>query len=224
MKRAILAGASGLVGGHLLELMLADNRYDEVVLLGRRELPLQHSKLVQRKVDFEKLHELEISFAQADVYCTLGTTIKKAGSQDAFRQVDYVYPYALAQKAKEEEASQFLIITALGANASSGVFYNRVKGELEKALQQMKLRSLHIFRPSLLLGDRKEFRLGERAGAVIGKGISFAMTGKLRRYRPIQAMTVACAMYNVATTESMGMRAYESDEIEKLGKTGRELV
>jgi uncharacterized protein YbjT (DUF2867 family) len=218
-KTALVAGATGLIGGELLQLALASGRYDQVTALVRKPIDFTHSKLVQEVVDYEQLSEYSSVVHVDDVFCCLGTTIKVAKTKEAFLKVDKGYPLQLAQLAKEQDASQFLIVTAMGASSSSSVFYNRVKGETEEALKSMGLPALHIFRPSLLLGERKEYRLGERMGTVIAKALRFAMVGGLEKYRPIEAKAVARAMLYVAGTQTGGQHTYASDEIAKLAET-----
>lgn len=212
-KTALLAGATGLVGGEVLRLLLESGDYAKVVAFVRRPTQISHPKLEQAIVDFDDLAPHAHHFQNADVYCCLGTTIKIAKTREAFQNVDYHYPLRLAELAKQNGALQYLIITALGSDAKSSVFYNRVKGEIEAALHALDLPALRIFRPSLLLGDRKEFRLGEKMASYL----SFAIVGPLKKYRPIHARTVARAMLHVAAQDTTaGTRIYESNEMEKL--------
>nr|WP_236588016.1 oxidoreductase [Tumebacillus amylolyticus] len=218
MKKALIAGATGLVGSQLLHELLQHPEYERVTVLVRRPLTLQHPKLHQITVNFDDLATSAADIQEAHhIYCCLGTTIKQAGSQDAFRKVDYSYPLELAKLATQNEhAEKFLIITAMGSNPRSKVFYNRVKGEVERDLQALHLPSLHIFRPSLLLGDRPEFRLGERIGTVFAKALTFATP---KKYRAIQGRTVARAMLRIALeAPSQGTRVYESDQLQTLGR------
>lgn len=217
-RTALLLGATGLVGGELLTLLLADADYRQVTMLVRRNLPRTHPKLVQRVVDFKDLSRDADAFKVDDVFCCLGTTIKKAGSQEAFRVVDYAYPLESARLAARQGAGQYLLITALGADAQSSVFYNRVKGEVEEAIGKLPLRSLHIFRPSLLLGDRQESRTGEKIAVAVMKPLGFLLAGPLKKYRGIQARTVAQAMLRTAKRNLTGRHAYNSDVIQEMGK------
>jgi len=217
-RTALLLGATGLVGGELLTLLLADAEYRQVTMLVRRNLPRTHPKLVQRVVDFKDLSRDADAFKVDDVFCCLGTTIKKAGSQEAFRVVDYTYPLESAKLAARQGAGQYLLITALGADAQSSVFYNRVKGEVEEAIGKLPLRSLHIFRPSLLLGDRQESRTGEKIAIAVMKPLGFLLAGPLKKYRGIQARTVAQAMLRTAKRNLAGRHAYNSDVIQEMGK------
>jgi uncharacterized protein YbjT (DUF2867 family) len=217
-RTALLLGATGLVGGELLTLLLADPEYRQVTVLVRRNLPQTHPKLVQRVVDFKDLPKAADAYKVDDVFCCLGTTIKKAGSQEAFRVVDYTYPLESAKLAARQGAGQYLIITALGADAKSSVFYNRVKGEVEEAIGKLPLKSLHIFRPSLLLGNRQESRTGEKIAIAVMKPLGFLLAGPLKKYRGIQARTVALAMLRTAKQNLAGRHAYNSDVIQGMGK------
>jgi uncharacterized protein YbjT (DUF2867 family) len=220
-KIAVVVGASGLVGSEVVQLLLKDDHYDRVVVLVRSKLSIQHQKLEQEIVDFDKLDQITQDLSGADVFCTLGTTIKKAGSQPAFIKVDHEYPLRLAQMSKQQGAAAFLIVTALGANSKSSIFYSRVKGQLEDELKQLQLNRLHIFQPSMLLGDRAEKRTGEHIVSVIMPAIAFLFFGSLRKYKAIHAQTVAIALVNVAKVadeERRGNYTYTSDKIADLAK------
>jgi uncharacterized protein YbjT (DUF2867 family) len=217
-KTAIIAGASGLVGGRCLARLLADPGYRRVVALVRRPLPFTDAKLEQQVTDFDRLGAAGEPFPGADdVYCCLGTTMKRAGSRDAFRRVDFTYVVGLAAQALQSGARQFLLVSALGANPRSAIFYNRVKGETETAVGRLPFEGRDIFRPSILAGARAERRPGERAGLAVMRAVSFALVGGLRKYRPIDADTVAAAMIAVAHRAPPGLNIYESDAISRLG-------
>jgi uncharacterized protein YbjT (DUF2867 family) len=218
-KSALLLGASGLVGGHCLQLLLQDAAYDKVVVWLRKPLALHHPKLEQQVIDFAHL-QAQARWAKVhEVFCCLGTTIKKAGSQAAFRQVDFTYPLEIAKIAAANGAEQFLAVTALGANSKSSIFYNRVKGEIEAALTPLPFRAVHIFRPSLLLGERQEIRLGEKIAKKVAKIFAFLFLGPLQKYRPIHARTVAAAMIEVAKKNLSGVNIFESNQIQEIGGT-----
>ena len=151
-----------------------------------------------------------------DIYCALGTTIKKAGSQSKFREVDFQYPLNLARAAKSTGALQFLLVSSVGANAHTRNFYLRTKGELEQALVDEHFGSLQIFRPSILVGARSERRPGERFGIALGRLIAPLMVGSWRKFRPIEASTVARAMVRAALQQTHGVRFHEFDSIRKL--------
>jgi len=215
---ALLAGASGLVGNRCLARLLVEPGYARVITLARRPLPLDDAKLEQRVVDFGRLGAADVDFpAATDVFCCLGTTMNRAGSESAFRQVDFTYVVALASLALGRGARQFLLVSALGANPTSRIFYNRVKGETEAAVSALPFEGRQIFRPSILTGERSERRTGERLGVAVMRGTAFAMVGPLRKFRPIAADTVAKAMVRVALRSPRGVNIYESDEIERLG-------
>lgn len=217
-KSALIAGATGLTGSKLVEVLLDRPEYDRVTVLVRRPLELEHPKLEQIQVDYYRLVDYKKHFQVDDVFCCLGTTIKKAGSQKAFRRVDYDYPVALAQLAKSAGAKNFLVVSAMGADSRSNIFYNRVKGQMEDSLKKMELPALHIFRPSLLLGDRKEFRLGEKAASLASPVFTPLLRGGMKKYKPIQAEQVAQAMCAAAQSESGGVHIYPSDEIAELAE------
>ncbi len=217
-RTALLVGATGLVGGHCLERLLDDNAYGQVAVLGRRELGTTHRKLVQRVVDFNRLAELGDVPRVDDVFCCLGTTVKHAGSEEEFRRVDLTYVHELAQLATRHRSSQFLLVSALGADRQSRVFYNRVKGEVEDAVRKLPFDGVHIFRPSLLVGERRESRPGEQFAILAGRALGFVFVGPLGRYRPIAARAVAVTMVRTATDAARGVHVYESDRIRALAE------
>ncbi|NEU63077.1 oxidoreductase [Paenibacillus sp. ALJ109b] len=217
-RQALVIGATGLVGGLLVRSLLQNPAYGRIRVLVRRPLELEHAKLEQHVVDWEQLEEQKDLFRDVDdLYCCLGTTIKKAGSQENFRQVDFHYPVKAANLAKEHGVSQMLVISSMGADAGSRVFYSRTKGEMEEALSAIGFRSLHIFRPSLILGDRKEKRLGEQLAAHAMTFLDRWMKGRVDKYRAIQASTIARAMMNIALVQTNGNHVYSNDVIHVLG-------
>jgi uncharacterized protein YbjT (DUF2867 family) len=217
-RSALLAGGSGLVGRHVLRLLLDDRQYERVTALGRRDLPVTHKKLTQRVVDFDRLAETADFPRVHDVFCCLGTTIRQAGSQAEFRKVDYTYVVELARLALRHRASQFLVVTAVGADPRSRVFYSRVKGEVEEALRRLQFDGVHIFRPSLLLGGRAHLRPLELVARIVMPLVSWTMWGPLARYRPIAARRVARAMVRAARDAERGVHVYESGDLRRLGK------
>ena len=215
-RKALLAGATGLIGSHLLDLLLADPAYGLVTALVRRPPDVEHDKLVARVVDFERLAELPAPPAADDVFCCLGSTMKKAGSKAAFRRVDHDYAVATARLGLAGGAERFLLVSAVGAGASSMNFYSRVKGEAEASVAELGYRALHVFRPSILIGERDEDRPGERLGIAAARVLNGLLAGPLRRYRGIRAETVAAAMVAAARTAAAGRRIYTYDAIERL--------
>jgi uncharacterized protein YbjT (DUF2867 family) len=216
MPSVLLAGATGLVGRECLALLLDDPAFTRIVVIARR-LPQEKvgsPRLDWRVVDFARLDSHRSLFEVDDVICALGTTIKQAGSKARFREVDHDYPVTLARLGVAAGASHFLLVSALGADASSRVFYNRVKGETERDVRALPYRSVTIVRPSLLLGDRREFRLGER----IAQRLGFLMPGGLK---PIHARTVAAALVASAKDKRPGQRVLGSAEIRTRFERGR---
>jgi uncharacterized protein YbjT (DUF2867 family) len=213
-RKALIAGATGLVGGFCLQSLLDDDHYSEVITLVRKPLLKTHRKLKTVVSTFDNLGP-ELSNNQVDdVYCCLGTTIKKAGSQEAFKKVDHTLVVTVAGLMKKQGAEQFLVISAMGANKDSKVFYNRVKGEMEAALQELGYPCLRIIRPSLLLGPREEFRLGEKIAVMLTPLLKPFLLGLLKKYRPVEAEKVAQFMVKVAREKSVvGVHVYESDVI-----------
>jgi uncharacterized protein YbjT (DUF2867 family) len=212
-RTALVAGASGLVGGHLLQLLLADAAYARVITLARRQLDARHAKLDQRVLDLGALDAVSDPPHVDDAFCCVGTTIKKAGSQEAFRRVDYDYVLAFARVGQRAGARQFLLVSALGADPASRIFYSRVKGEVEAAVQQLPYQGIQIFRPSFLMGDRAEVRLAERIGVPLARVVAPLLVGPLRRYRPIHAADVARAMAQIAKEAPRGPNVFEYDGI-----------
>jgi uncharacterized protein YbjT (DUF2867 family) len=206
------------VGGHLLSLLLADETYFRVIVLTRQSLGFEHLKLMEYEVNFDQLRQHENVIKGEDVFCCLGSTIKKAGSQEAFRNVDFTYVLQTAAISRKNGAHQFLVVSSLGADAHSRVFYSRVKGEMEEAVARIPFDAVKIFRPSLLLGDRNESRFAETLAAFFFKALSaLLLFGGMRRYRAIQAETVAKAMLRAAKQKLDGVQIIESEEIQTLG-------
>lgn len=212
-KRALVMGGSGLVGSQLLRQLAADPEYEHITALVRKPLETELPKTEQVVTDWSKLHEMKEWFAVDAVYCCLGTTIKTAGSKEAFRQVDLVYPLIAAELAMGAGARQYAVISSTGADAGSRLFYTRTKGELEQALQKLGFPSLHIVRPSLLMGERREHRTGEKAATVISRMLPFIWSGPLSKYKPVEASVVAGAMREAVHREQPGIHIYESAQL-----------
>lgn len=193
----LVAGATGLVGSSLVTKLLSDDRVERVVSIVRKAQSLPHTKLTEVAADFEKLLDLNVGRFDA-AFCCLGTTIKKAGSQDAFKKVDHDFVLQFADLAKRSGAKKFLIVTALGANSNSLIFYNRVKGEVEQDLKHMGFDSLIVFRPSLLLGHRKEPRTIEQLAVRYYPFYRKLLIGPLAKQTPIHADDVAASMIEKA--------------------------
>ncbi|MCK4579349.1 MAG: NAD(P)H-binding protein [Candidatus Marinimicrobia bacterium] len=217
-KTALLVGATGLVGSHLLQQLLEGGYYSQVRVLVRRPLGVEHPRLDVQVVDFENLHKYSGLVQGDDVFSCLGTTRRKAGSDHAFRQVDFHYPYQVARLALLKGATQHLLVSSVGANRGSRSLYLRVKGELELAIGALPFKAVHHFRPSLLLGKRQEFRLLERLAVVTAPLFAPLMAGPLGPYRPIKAKAVAAAMIKIARKGRDGQHTYPSDQIRVLAE------
>ncbi|WP_046245856.1 NAD-dependent epimerase/dehydratase family protein [Hymenobacter terrenus] len=212
-KTALLAGATGLIGSHLLPLLLQSERYSKVIVVGRKSLPMLHPKLTQVVTDLDRLEDVRLQLIADDIFCCLGTTMRQAGSKEAFYKVDFLYVVTLAAITASNFASQFLVISSLGADAESRIYYSRVKGEMEAAVRQTAFRAIHIFRPSLLLGEREQPRIGERLSAIVLRMFRPLLRGPLQKYRPVTAATVAAAMLHAAADDGGGVRVHESNEL-----------
>ena len=209
-KTALVLGASGLIGNLLTHRLVDSPIYSNVKVLVRKSLSWQHPRLQEVQFDFDHPNGL---LAQADdIFCCLGTTIKKAGSRENFRKVDYQYPMDIARLGLTNGAQQFAIVTAMGANPASSIFYNRVKGEVERDLAALNYPTLLIFRPSLLLGDRSENRFTERIASGVMRLFSPLIPAK---YKGIDADKVANAMLLTMQQELTGKHVFESDILQE---------
>lgn len=215
-KTAVILGATGLVGGELLSLLLKDDFYGKVKAVARSKSEVEDPKLEWIIADFDNRSQLDDKIAADHVFCCLGTTMKKAGSKDAFYKVDFHYPLEFAKLAQAKGATQFSLVSAMGANVQSRIFYNRVKGEVEVAVSSVPFKGTNIFRPSLILGDRKEKRLGEKIAILLSGIISPFMIGPLKKYKPIQAAAIALGMLKIAKQDLNGFYIFESDQITRI--------
>jgi|SRR6185437_9935431 len=214
--KAVIAGASGLIGGLLLDILLQSSEYDTVVILVRNELPIKNKKLTQLVVDFECLQQHAGDIDGHAIFCCLGSTRKKTPDLAVYRKIDHDYPLLLAQLAVENGVEQYHLVSAIGANAGSANFYTKMKGETEDDIKTAGIRSLHIYRPSFLTGDRKESRPGERFFIRLMKILDPLLIGGLKKYRSISAGTVAMAMYKQSLLNKDGIFIYPSDKIKEL--------
>lgn len=214
---AIIAGATGLIGSSLLRMLLDHPDYTKVTAIVRKEIPLQHAKLHQLVVDFDHLDNHEDHIRGDVVFCALGTTKSKTPDQEQYRKIDYQYPLDLAFIAQQNGVSQYHLVSSLGANAQSSIFYSKLKGEVERDLKTIPFNAIHIYRPSLLIGDRKEHRTGESFMIGLMKLFNPILIGGLRKYRSIKIEKVASAMLKQSLKSLKGILTYDSDEIERLG-------
>lgn len=214
-KIAVLAGASGLVGQFLLDELLHSDEYEKVICLVRTKLPLRNDKLSQVITDFSDIKKYEFWTEVNSVFCCIGTTIKKAKSKENFRKVDIDIPKKLMEAALIAD-SDFHLISSIGANANSNNFYLKTKGEVEDYLKHSGIKCGHIYRPSGLLGNRKESRLGEKIGLGFLKLVSVFLIGSLKKYRGISAAHLAkkMMMYSL-DSNTQGIVIHENEELIK---------
>ena len=208
MADILVVGSTGLIGGEFLELIKNNISYPDVIALSRRKIDSISgaSNIKQLVIDFDRLDSYRNNLAAKTTFCALGTTIKKAGSKEKFRAVDYQLPLNIARIVLENRCENFIFVSAVGADADSKVFYNRVKGELETEIQKLPFKSIHILRPSLLLGKRDEFRVGEKLGEIFLSPVSKLVPFK---YRPIHARDVAKKALDLLEENKKGVHIYE---------------
>lgn len=214
---ATLVGATGLIGGYLLEELLNDPYFDTVRILIRRPLDITHPKLEKKIVDFNDSDSLLVALSNSDVlFCAIGSTMKKVkGDKEAYRKIDFDIPVKLARFCKMTGCEKFILVSSAGANSKSRNFYQRLKEETEEAVKSVGLNTVHIMRPSLLLGERKEFRLGENIGKAVMTSLSFLIPEK---YKAIQGKDVAKVMLALAKNKNEGIFVHENSEIRGLSK------
>lgn len=216
MRSAIVVGATGLVGSILVKLLCESEEYVSVTAITRRPLDFKHPKLVVKVRSFDLLEEKDIDFAH-EIFCCLGTTMKKAKTKEQFEKVDVEYPLHIASLAKKRGIMHFIFISAAGANSKSLFYYNRVKGKVEEELTSLRLPQLSIIRPSLLVGNRTEFRLKERVGGLLLKILKPILIGPLKNSRPIHAEQVALAMKYIALYgKTAPVNTYYSSDLAKM--------
>ena len=204
---AVVLGSTGLIGEQLVKQLLNDPDFSKVTILVRRAVDMSHSKLIIQVVNFDDLVDVRTAIGMGDcIFCCVGTTQKKVnGDRDAYKKVDVDIPVNAAKIASEAGFSSFLLISAVGADINAGNFYLKMKGEVEKEIAALPFASFQVFRPSILYGKRKEFRLGELIGKGMMKVIGNFFWGNLTKYRGIDAIDVANAMKNAAKSDSKGM-------------------
>jgi uncharacterized protein YbjT (DUF2867 family) len=214
---ATLVGATGLIGSFLLEELLNDPYFDTVRILIRRPIDITHPKLEKKIVDFNDSDSLLVALSNSDVvFCSIGSTMKKVkGDKEAYRKIDFDIPVKLARFCKMTGCEKFILVSSAGANSKSRNFYQRLKEETEEAVKSVGLKTVHIMRPSLLLGERKEFRLGENIGKAIMTSLSFLIPEK---YKAIQGKDVAKVMVVLSKKNDEGILVHENTEIRYLSK------
>jgi len=212
---ATLVGATGLIGNYLLEELLNDPYFDTVRILIRRPIDITHPKLEKKIVDFNDSDSLLVALSNSDVlFCSIGSTMKKVkGDKEAYRKIDFDIPVKLARFCKMTGCEKFILVSSAGANSKSRNFYQRLKGETDEAVKTVGLKTIHIMRPSLLLGERKEFRLGENIGKAVMTSLSFLIPAK---YKAIQGKDVAKVMLALSKKNEEGIFVHENSEIRDL--------
>lgn len=211
--KAIVIGATGLIGKELVRQLLDNSGYDEVAVLVRKSMGISHSKLKEHLINFDDPQTYKELLRGDVLFCALGTTIKKAGSQDAFRKIDYQFVVDFASTAARSGVKQFCVVSSVGAKTGTTNFYLRTKGEMESAVSKLGFDAVHIFRPSLLLGNRGESRPGEKIGEFFFKVFGFLFFGSLKRYKPVQGSAVAKAMIDATLAGKHGINIVESEMI-----------
>jgi uncharacterized protein YbjT (DUF2867 family) len=218
-KKAIVVGATGLIGGFCLQELLKNSQYGQVLVLVRKPLDVKHPKLKQLVVDFNHLEKFSKQLKADDIYCCLGTTRKKSPTPEAYRKIDFEYAFKLARITSQNKADKFLTVSSVGADSSSSYFYLKTKGEVEDVVSSLSFKAVHIFRPSFILGesDRKERRPMEAVLEVFLKLLSFLFIGPIRKYKPMTGKIIARAMMNAANNKLQGVHIWEAKMIEDLG-------
>lgn len=214
-KTAIILGASGLTGQHLLSKLIADERYDIIKLFSRKETENTSSKVIEKIGDILTLENLKKDFTADEIFICIGTTAKKTPDKTQYKNIDYGIPVAVAKLAKENHISTFIVISAMGANEKSSIFYNKTKGEMEQAVLSKKIPHTYILRPSIIGGNRDENRPMEKIGLAIFKLLQPLMLVKLKKYRIVEAENIAKAMMYLAN-EKPELQIIESDKIQEL--------
>ena len=215
--KALIIGSTGLVGSSVIQLLIGDSECDFIISVSRKK-NASHPKILEKIMQLDRLDDLKMDlqnqFGKGDIaICCLGTTIKIAGSQNAFRQVDFEYVVKFAQVCKTLGIEKFGVISAAGASASSNIFYSKVKGEMEKALIDLNFQNLVMARPGLLLGDRKEFRLGEKIFSAISPMMNFMLIGSLEKYRSVHADQVSKSIVNCLKNTNQKVKYLEGFDL-----------
>ncbi len=211
MKTAIVIGATGLVGLNLVGKLNDSKAYEKVILLVRRKTELNHLKIEEKIIDFDTI---DADLVKADdIFCAIGTTLKKAGSKENQYKIDCEYPATIAKMGRQNGVKQFILVSSIGADKNSSNFYLRTKGELEEKITQLNFDAFIILRPSFIIGDRKEFRLGETIGIFFASLFRPFMLGGLKKYRGVSAISIAKKMIKLANENLKGKIIVESDKI-----------
>jgi uncharacterized protein YbjT (DUF2867 family) len=203
-RKAIITGASGLIGSQLLDILLAVETYDEVLILVRKKLNISHIKLTQLVIDFDQMESHAASIAGDAVFSCLGSTQKKTADRTVYYKIDHDYPLRLAKMAQANGVKQFHLVSSIGANPNSKTFYIKMKGETERDINALNMHSIFIYEPSMLTGRREEKRPGEMFFEGLFKIINPLLIGKWKKYRSVSGATVAKTMYEQSLKDEPG--------------------
>lgn len=216
-KTAIILGASGLTGSILLELLLQDNQYSTIKVFSRKSLDKKHPKIEEFLGDLLRLENFANEFTGDQCFCCIGSTAKKTPDKELYRKIDFGIPVAAAKLCKKNNIPTLAVISALGADSNSSIFYSRIKGEMEDAVLQEKIANTYILEPSIIFGDRKETRIGEKIGIVLTKLFDFLLVGKLKKYKGIEAEDIAKTMLYLANNPT-DIKRVPSNKIKEFAK------
>ena len=215
-KTAIILGATGLTGSILLQKLIKDERYETIKLFSRSKIEDLPNKVIQFTGNLLELHHFKADFTADEVYCCIGTTAKKTPDKTLYKKIDDGIPVAAAKLSKENNIATFLVVSAMGANKKSSVFYNKTKGDMEHDVLQQNIKNTVVLRPSLIGGERKERRILEKIGLVVFKIIQPLFIGKLKQYKIIKAESIAQAMIHLANSTSNTEVIITSNNIKKI--------
>jgi uncharacterized protein YbjT (DUF2867 family) len=215
-KTAIILGATGLTGNILLKKLLIDRRYDKIKIFTRKPLRLENKNVTEILCNLFELDNYKENFFGDDVFCCIGTTTKKTPDKELYKKIDYGIPVSVAKLCKDNGIKTFAVMSSMGANANSSIFYNRTKGEMEQAVLEQNIRNTNVLRPSMIGGNRNEFRIAEKIGSILMKVLNPIFIGALRKYRMIDANIIANAMIELANNGA-NEQIIESDQIHTIG-------
>ncbi len=216
-KTAIILGATGLTGNILLNKVLGDNRYRNIKIFTRSPLRYENPRVTEILCDLLDVDSFKDNFYGDEVFCCIGTTVKKTPDKELYKKIDYGIPVSAAKLCKSNGIKTFVTMSSMGANANSSIFYNRTKGEMEQAVLEQKIENTYILRPSIISGNRNERRIGEKIGLILMKVLNPLFVGPLRKYRVVDAEIIANAMIELANNK-IDKQIIESDQIQDIGK------